>query len=254
MQSSFFEYTLDIRKEIVLDNIKNIIENNQKAYLSCINPHSYYLAKNDILFKKALNGSNILVPDGIGIVYGLRFLLNIDIKERITGQDIFEGILNTTFSEKKSVFFLGSSENVLSKIKKKFILNNKNFRYAGHYSPPFKKTFTKEDIEIIKKRINEANVDILFIGMGAPKQEKLIHEIINDLNINVACAIGAVFDFYVGNIKRSSSIYRKNGLEWLPRLLQEPKRLWRRMLISAPVYIFDIIKYKYKKKLWKKLL
>ncbi len=94
--------------------------------------------------------------------------------------------------------------------------------------------------------INDFSPDVLFVGMTAPKQEKWLHEFKDRLNFDVASSIGAVFDFYVGTVKRPSKIWIKLHLEWLPRLLKEPKRLWRRNFISTPLFFFEILKFKFK--------
>lgn len=96
----------------------------------------------------------------------------------------------------------------------------------------------------MRRVINLAKPDVLWVGMTAPKQEKWIYANLPHLNVKFAAAIGAVFDFYTGRVKRSSPIFQKLGLEWLPRLVSQPRRLWRRMIISAPIFIWHIIKYK----------
>ena len=90
--------------------------------------------------------------------------------------------------------------------------------------------------------VNRARADVLWVGMTAPKQEKWIHTHQNRLEVCFAGAIGAVFDFYTGQVRRSSAIFQRMGLEWLPRLMQEPIRLWRRMILSAPTFLFDLLR------------
>jgi N-acetylglucosaminyldiphosphoundecaprenol N-acetyl-beta-D-mannosaminyltransferase len=117
-----------------------------------------------------------------------------------------------------------------------------NVRVAGTYSPPFKKTYSKEEVDAMAAAINEAAPDVLWVGMTAPKQEKWIHDQRDRLNVKFAAAIGAVFDFYTGRVKRSHPAFQRLGLEWLPRLVQEPRRLWRRMFVSAPVFLFAVLR------------
>jgi N-acetylglucosaminyldiphosphoundecaprenol N-acetyl-beta-D-mannosaminyltransferase len=94
--------------------------------------------------------------------------------------------------------------------------------------------------------VNRAGPDVLWVGMTAPKQEKWIYQNKDKLNVKFIGAVGAVFDFYAGNVKRSHSWFLKHGLEWLPRLLQEPRRLWRRSFISAPVFFWHVFKQRLK--------
>jgi len=111
---------------------------------------------------------------------------------------------------------------------------------AGTYSPPFKPEYTSEEKQHMVELVNESAADVLWVGMTAPKQEKWIHQLQSGLDVPFAGAIGAVFDFYTGQIKRSPAVFQKLGLEWLPRLIQEPKRLWRRMFLSAPIFLLDV--------------
>ena len=112
---------------------------------------------------------------------------------------------------------------------------------AGFFSPPFKAEFSKDDNESMIKAINEFDPEVLFVGMTAPKQEKWVHENRHLLNAKVICSIGAVFDFYAGTKKRPGKLWRKTGLEWLPRFFMEPGRLWKRNLVSTPLFIWYVL-------------
>ncbi|MCX5730996.1 MAG: WecB/TagA/CpsF family glycosyltransferase [Deltaproteobacteria bacterium] len=107
--------------------------------------------------------------------------------------------------------------------------------------PPFPPMYTPEQSAAIHAAIREARPDVLWVGMTAPKQELWLQENRADLQVKFAGAVGAVFDFYIGRIRRSGPIFLKHGLEWLPRLLQEPRRLWRRMFVSAPVFMWHVL-------------
>ena len=100
----------------------------------------------------------------------------------------------------------------------------------------------KDEIDEMINRINNANADVLWVGLSAPKQEKWIYNNKNFLNVKFAAGVGAVFDFYAGNIKRSPKIFQLLWLEWLPRLIQQPIRLWRRNFVSTPKFILVIFK------------
>ncbi len=117
---------------------------------------------------------------------------------------------------------------------------------VGTYSPPFKPEFSDEENQKMVEAINSVSPDVLWVGMTAPKQEKWIYQHRNKLNVKFIGAIGAVFDFYTGNVKRSHPFFLKIGLEWLPRLLQEPRRLWQRNFVSNPMFMMRVIR----KKVW----
>lgn len=102
------------------------------------------------------------------------------------------------------------------------------------------------ELEAMIAAINQASPDILWVGMTAPKQEKWIHQNLHRLDVRFVAAIGAVFDFYTGRVKRSHPIFQRLGLEWLPRLVQEPRRLWRRMFVSAPIFLWHVVREKLK--------
>jgi len=217
-------------------------ENDGPYYFVCANPHSIQVAQNDEDFKNALENADLITPDGVGIVLASR-ILHGNIKERITGSDIFWG-LSESLNEIQigRYFFLGSTEDVLTLMKKKMALEFPGIEVVGTYSPPFKSDFSDDDNMKMIDEINAAKPDILWVGMTAPKQEKWIYKNKEKLNVKFIGAIGAVFDFYAGTVKRSHPVFQRMGLEWLPRLLQEPRRLWRRNFISNPMFMIRILR------------
>ncbi len=211
----------------------------------CANPHSLYEASKDKLFRLALLDADLVTPDGSGIVLASK-ILGGGIRNRITGSDIFWG-LNEFLKDKQKTkhFFLGSTESTLEKIKEKMGVDYPHIDIVGTYSPPFKKEFDEGDNQAMVEAINAVTPDVLWVGLTAPKQEKWIYANKDKLDVNFIGAIGAVFDFYADNIKRSHPVFQRMGLEWLPRLLQEPKRLWRRNFISSPMFLLQVFKQKF---------
>jgi N-acetylglucosaminyldiphosphoundecaprenol N-acetyl-beta-D-mannosaminyltransferase len=118
-------------------------------------------------------------------------------------------------------------------------------KVVGTYSPPFKDVFSEDDNEKMVRSINQVRPDVLWVGMTAPKQEKWIYEHMDKLDISLACAIGAVFDFYAETKGRAPEWVRRLGLEWLPRLINEPVRLFKRNFISSPLFLFYVFKQKF---------
>jgi N-acetylglucosaminyldiphosphoundecaprenol N-acetyl-beta-D-mannosaminyltransferase len=141
-------------------------------------------------------------------------------------------------------FFLGSTDETLHKIRERVAIDYPRIEIVGTLSPPFRPEFTDEDNRVMIETINAAKPDVLWIGLTAPKQEKWIFKHRDKLEVQFAGPIGAAFDFYAGNIKRISPFWGDLGLEWLPRLLQEPRRLWRRSIVSAPRFFLRTIKYR----------
>ncbi len=220
------------------------IDLSKKSVLNTINPHSYVIAKDDAFFKEALDDSDILIPDGSGMVLAAKVLDGRSIK-KIAGADLHKFLLQRAESQKGKVFYMGAMQSTLDKITQRIAKEYPNIEVQS-YSPPFKPQFSKEDNEVIIQKINQFQPDILFVGMTAPKQEKWLHENKQKLNFNVASCIGAVFDFYAGTVERPSDIWINLYLEWLGRLLKEPKRMWKRNFVSTPLFLLDILMYKLK--------
>jgi N-acetylglucosaminyldiphosphoundecaprenol N-acetyl-beta-D-mannosaminyltransferase len=211
----------------------------QCRWLACMNPHSYAESLRNPSFHAALKEADWLVPDGAGMLLASR-LLGGALRERVTGSDVFFGVNEAlAHSGGGSVFFLGSTEETLACIRKRMAEDYPTVRVAGTLSPPFKPEYTPQELDSMIQAINEAAPDVLWVGMTAPKQELWIHFNRDRLRVKFAAAIGAVFDFYTGRVKRSHPFFQRFGLEWLPRLIQEPRRLWRRTFVSAPVFLMD---------------
>lgn len=212
--------------------------------ICCANPHSLVVAKSDVEFRTALVNSDILLPDGMGITLAWKILRQRN-SGRITGFDYFRA-LSTSVETGRSLryFFLGSSEEVLVRIESQIAAIYPYIQFVGAYSPPYKATFSQADDEEMIEAVNSAAPDVLWVGMTAPKQEKWIDRNRSRINVPICVAVGAVFDFVAGTIKRpqwASDI----GAEWLVRLVQEPRRLWRRNVISAPIFLWDVMRQKY---------
>ena len=217
-----------------------------QTIINTLNPHSFYIAEHDRTFRLALETADILLPDGVGIVWACRFLKRQAI-HRISGMDLFIYLLRSaaanTAPERRRIFFLGASDATLEKIKDRVRSEYPSLE-IGTFSPPFKEIFSEHDRKAMLYSIREFNPHILFVGMTAPKQEKWVYENKDDIRASIICSIGAVFDYYAGTIKRPGAFWRRIGLEWFIRFLREPKRLWKRNLISGPFFIFRVFQLK----------
>ena len=216
-----------------------------KILINTINAHSYNTAQEDEAFAEALSGGDYLIPDGAGVVKACRWLkAKSQPEERIAGWDLFSFEMNRLErkSEKRKVMFLGSSEKVLALIRERAAVDYPHLEVIT-YSPPFKPEFSDEDNQAMIGAINHADPDLLWIGMTAPKQEKWTYQHWDELNIHCHCGtVGAVFDFYAGTVKRAPLSWQRNSLEWLYRLIKEPRRMWRRYIIGAAKFLYYISK------------
>ena len=252
-----------------------------KLLINTINAHSYNTARKDELFAEALTNGDVLIPDGVSIVKACRWIKAKSLpKERIAGWDLFSfemenlerkqcGMLNVECgannssldnsqsaladnpkfkiqnsefrSPQRTVMFMGSSQKVLDLIVKRAAKVYPHLKVVT-YSPPYKPEFSKEDNKAIIDAINAADPDLLWIGMTAPKQEKWTYSHWDELNIHCHVGtIGAVFDFFAGTVERAPVWWQRHGLEWLYRLLKEPKRMWRRYIIGNALFLFNVI-------------
>ena len=251
-----------------------------KLLINTINAHSFNTAKKDKLFAEALTNGDALIPDGVSIVKACRRIkAKSQPKERIAGWDLFEfemnkleecgmrneecGVNNSSLDNSQSasadnsklkiqnskfrerpltVMFMGSSQKVLDLIVKRAAEVYPHLKVVT-YSPPYKPEFSDEDNKAIIEAINAADPDLLWIGMTAPKQEKWTYTHWKELNIHCHVGtIGAVFDFFAGTVERAPIWWQRHGLEWLYRLLKEPKRMWRRYIIGNALFLWNMTK------------
>ena len=225
-----------------------------KLLINTINAHSFNTAKKDKLFAEALTNGDALIPDGVSIVKACRWIkAKSQPKERIAGWDLFEfemnkleqlGVRNEELGVSRSrpltVMFMGSSQKVLDLIMKRATEVYPHLKVVT-YSPPYKPEFSDEDNKAIIDAINAADPDLLWIGMTAPKQEKWTYTHWKELNIHCHVGtIGAVFDFFAATVERAPMWWQEHGLEWLYRLLKEPKRMWRRYIIGNALFLWNM--------------
>lgn len=224
-----------------------------KLLINTINAHSFNTAKKDQLFADALTNGDVLIPDGVSIVKACKWIkAKSQPKERIAGWDLFSfemekleresEKLRTKSEKSKIVMFMGSSQKVLDLIVKRAAEVYPHLKVVT-YSPPYKPEFSDKDNKAIIDAINAANPDLLWIGMTAPKQEKWTYSHWNELNIHCHVGtIGAVFDFFAGTVERAPIWWQRHGLEWLYRLMKEPKRMWRRYIIGNSLFLWNMVK------------
>ncbi|MFD0750793.1 WecB/TagA/CpsF family glycosyltransferase [Mucilaginibacter calamicampi] len=213
---------------------------NSKYVINTINQYSYVVAERDAEFKQSLLQSDILLPDGIGIVVATKIIKGKRIK-KIAGADLHKYLLEELNLVGGKCFYLGSSNDTLMRIKDRITHDYPSINF-GCYSPPYKPVFSEEDNQIMIDKVNSFMPTVLFVGMTAPKQEKWVYEHKDQLNVNIICSIGAVFDFYAGTIKRPNRFMIKIGMEWMGRLSNQPKRLWKRYVYYGPVFVADLVK------------
>lgn len=212
------------------------VAGNTPHQVSVVNAHSIIMARQDPDFLRAIEDSDLILPDSTPVVWISR-LLGQALPERLAGPDFCEAICGLAEKKGYSVFFLGSSAEVLNKIQTQLRTKFPRLNIAGVYSPPMTKEFSEQESEAMISAVNAAKPDILWTGLTAPKQEKWIHRYLPRLHCKAAVGIGAAFDFMAGTRKRAPRWIQSLGLEWLYRFLQEPRRLWRRYVVSNGIFL-----------------
>ena len=204
-----------------------------KVLINTVNAHSFVTAQKDDAFAAALLRGDYLIPDGVSVVKACRSLgLPGAPEEKIAGADLFAFEMSELARRGGKCMFLGSSPSTLQKIVEKAAVVYPGIEVLT-YSPPYKDSFTEEDDAAMIAAVNQADPDLLWIGMTAPKQEKWTFSHWSQLDIHCHCGtIGAVFDFFAGTVERAPAWWIDHGLEWLYRFIREPRRMWRRVVIS----------------------
>ena len=206
---------------------------------ACANPHSLVAARRDAEFREALEKSSAVVADGVGCMWAAA-LAGISIGPRITGSAYFVAMMTALNESGGRAFFFGSSDAVLLKLAERV---NRDFPRVtlAALSPPFRPWSEEENTRMIAD-IRRFAPDVLWVGMTAPKQEKWVAANTSRLHVPVIGSIGAVFDYYAGVTRRAPQWICDAGLEWLYRLPREPKRLWRRTVVSAPLFLWLVFR------------
>ena len=227
---------------LLRESLTQIEIGEQKQVINTLNPHSYILAKSDQPFEEALRASDLLLPDGSGMVLAAQ-QINQESLTKVAGSDLHHHLLQELDRSGGSCFYMGARDHTLGRIEARLKREYPNLR-VGFYAPPSREVFSTEESQEIISQVNAFKPDVLFVGLTAPKQEKWLHAHQELLEFKIGCCVGAVFDFYAGTIQRSSQFWIDHHLEWLPRLFREPKRMWRRNFISTPLFLLDMLRFK----------
>ena len=209
---------------------------------ACANPHSLVVARRDAYFRQCLRSCSSVVADGIGVkVAG--FITGGQFGPRITGWDFFHATMSELDRRGGKAFFFGSRTEVLELLAKRAAGDYPGVRIET-FSPPYGE-WSEAENEAMLGRIRGFAPDALWVGMTAPRQEKWMHANALLTRAPVIGAIGAVFDYYAGTVRRAPSWICDAGLEWLYRLAGEPGRLWKRTVVSAPQFLWLVLRERF---------
>jgi len=218
---------------------KNLIEVRHKVLFTTIGLPSIVISQKSLDFFNHFQQADVVLPDGIFPVWAARFLKH-KVLERVSGPDFVDLFLSTAEQEGFKIFFIGSTDDTLERLKSNCLEKHPHLKITGVLAPPFGK-FDEEIDRGLVNTINEAHPDVLFVGMTAPKQELWLARNFERLDVLFAMGVGATFDYLAGKKGRAPKWIGKCGLEWLYRLVHEPRRLCRRNVNSA-VFLWLLVK------------
>lgn len=222
---------------------ETVIQKGEKAQV-CITPvNSILAARAAARVQEIYKHADYVLCDGVPVKWASNFLGD-PIKERITGLDVLPRIFPFAASKNFSIFLLGASPGVAETLKTVMEAKHPGVKVVGTFVPPFRAVFSDEENEEMIEAINAVKPDILLVSLTAPKQDIWIAENLEKLDTRLAIGIGGAFEVAAGMIQRAPLWMQKSGLEWFFRFLQEPKRMFRRYFVEAPVFIPLIIQQK----------
>jgi N-acetylglucosaminyldiphosphoundecaprenol N-acetyl-beta-D-mannosaminyltransferase len=218
------------------------LDGPQRTSCVFLNPHSVVVARHDPAFRTAVTAASAIFCDGVGLSLASQ-LLNRREVHRVYGYQFFKA-LSTELSQRRlgRVFFIGGSAADLAALEAKYRADYPGVRAIASYAPPFRAEFAPAEIADMAARVDASGADVLWIGLGSPKQEKVLHQLMQHCQVSCAAAVGAVFDFYSGKVPHAPGWIRRAGPQWLHRLVLEPRRLWRRTLISMPLFVSQVVR------------
>lgn len=233
----------NLSMEEAIRSIEALVKKKKPAIVVTPNIDHIIKLQKDTNFREIYKNASLVLADGMPLLWAARFLGG-SLKEKVSGSDLFLKLCELAAEKGHRLFFLGGRPGAALKASE--ILKDKypNIQIIGTYSPPFDFENDKAENDKVVRMIKNAKPDILFVGLGAPKQEKWIYKHRNEYQVPVSIGIGASFEFVAGIVKRAPVWMQKAGLEWLWRLIQEPKRLWKRYLVDDMKFFWLVFKQK----------
>ncbi|MFP4089488.1 MAG: WecB/TagA/CpsF family glycosyltransferase [Cyclobacteriaceae bacterium] len=237
--------------EEALDTIFHLAVYQKSSYVCFANVHMVVEAYKNVKFQRVVNEADLAAADGLPISKYINFFFGKKI-ERVASPDMLPRVMLRAAQEGKSVYFYGSSDEVLQKIRERASLDFPGLKIAGTYAPPFRQLSTTEKKAIVEE-INGKSPDFVFVCLGCPKQEQWMNEHLNLIN-SCMLGVGQAFGIYAGLTERAPMWMQKKGLEWAFRLYKEPMRLARRYYYTNGVFLYLVIKLYFGKMRRKELL
>tara|TARA_B100001964_G_C14086181_1_gene532634 strand:- start:245 stop:949 length:705 start_codon:yes stop_codon:yes gene_type:complete len=220
-----------------LDAINDSIRSKNNIQHVALNVAKLVRSRKDLLLRESIQSADMISADGAGIIYGMR-LLGLKPKGRVAGIDLMHNLLSEAEKHRFAVYFLGATDDVLCRMLSSFKLRLPTLRIVGVHNGYFR----NEDEMSVVNEIASLKPSIVFVGISSPKKEIFIKRNKNKLNAKFIMGVGGSFDVVAGKTKRAPLFMQNKGLEWLYRIYQEPRRMWKRYFATNTVYLFLIVR------------
>ena len=231
----------NVTTDQAVDQIYDFISRRKKCFVCTPNVDHVLRARNDKAFQDILEKSELVISDGIGVLIGSK-ILGTPLKENITGRLLVYKLAKLSVEKGVSIFLLGGrSQASVDLARERLEKDYPGIHICGVYSPPFMNEFSEEENREMVSRINSVEPDIVLVCFGSPKQEKWIANHVQQLASIVHIGVGATIDMLAGDVWEPPAWVTRNGLEWIVKLVQEPKRLWKRYIVGNPKFIFLVL-------------
>jgi N-acetylglucosaminyldiphosphoundecaprenol N-acetyl-beta-D-mannosaminyltransferase len=217
---------------------ESVIRSHDKGYVCITDVHGIIEAQSDLAFREVLNGSIMTTPDGMPLVWVGRIQGHKRIR-RVYGPDYLLEMCRISVERGYRHFFFGGKPGVAERLVCELSKRFPGLQVVGTYTPPFRPLNAREELEL-ESVVAEAKPDVFWVGLGSPKQERFMAQYIGRFEAKLMVGVGAAFDIHSGNVKEAPKWLKAAGLQWLHRLIQEPRRLWRRYLNCVPNFIWMI--------------
>ncbi|BAY20658.1 glycosyl transferase, WecB/TagA/CpsF family protein [Calothrix sp. NIES-2100] len=234
------KYSFD---EVVERIVEHALLGRSPEYVVTPNAQHILTLQKDDHFQEIYRQAYLSVPDGVPLLWAARFL-QTPLNGRVNGTDLFEKLCEVAATKGLKVFLLGGRPGAADRAAKILQARHPDFKIVGTHCPPYGFESNTAELALINRKITEAAPHILFVGLGAPKQEKWIYANYQQLNVPISIGIGVSFELVAGMVQRAPIWMQKSGLEWFFRLIVEPKRLWQRYVVGNPLFIWLVLKQK----------
>lgn len=230
-----------------LTHMEERIRERKPSYIVTPNVDVLMHLQRDADFRRIYKGASMVIADGVPLLWAANFL-GTPLPAKVSGSDLFVEFCELAAKKGYKLYFMGAMPGVAAQAAEVLARRFPGLKVVGTYSPSFGFEKNEAECESIVQRIVEAAPDVLFIGLGSPKQEKWNDRFLQRHHVPVSIGVGISFDYVAGTVKRAPRWMQDLGFEWLWRLCSEPKRLWKRYLVNDPAFFWLILRQKWTKK------